>query len=794
MASASGAAIRRNIELAVLAVGDQAAAANLRTEINYLSQTVASYQNLLAQGKIGMRDFAEGVDPLIAKIRELEAALERIAAMQRNDPSPEQAQVIAKRWGAASRGVLEFSRAMEDFSLAGWRGALNNVPMLVDNMGRAFGMSNTAVNMVTASVSLLATGLTLVYNNWNTISAAFQAARMDSSGAGGLFAWMATGAQSLGHELGKITGAVKLFRNEAADLLDDHKRRLESAKQKVKELAAEKYLDANQIADLKAAKKQVEENEEAVNRLTRAQKLFNAESKDAQKRREGVQEAVESLGGGGAQAREELRRALSARMQMQGGNLTIPGIGGVFGPQDMEKALDAVKENLANGNRQFINDMQGILGPNSEFGKALGKFTPESKKAEEEAKKRNEAAKGEMDRMVAEEMRRRTGDRKAEMLGVADLAQTGATDAQIKQQIRKDFQKALMDDVRSGNLQIGVVAPLLTKMVDTVFDDWKNQVAAKEGDRQKAILAIMEKGVDQDTMRSVMSGSKTNILRAMADAILAGQDPNLAAKQAVDKALPGNITGAARDRALRLGMDEAGRTYLKEASEGARVGMTAQDQAKDILRELNEPEAKRAAAATAATARAVGAQLLPGLGAQAANARLAREQLAQSRTPKRDMDLRKRRLAMQRQQRERQLHFLVGTGQLSRRDVGLRRATMEMTDEFDDISSDEAIQREQQRRLANLFRATGARNEKGKVMDRAEAGTVAGAVVNEAMTKMSTATAANALETASNLEALSSVLQQFVGMESQTRGRNARTRAAVNNMQMQMQQMGTISP
>jgi len=76
-----------------------------------------------------------------------------------------------------SRGLgqagIELSRLFEDVAVAGPLGGVNNVPGLLESIGRAAGMSSAALAKLTAVGGGLATVGFLVYQNWDRIKTAF---------------------------------------------------------------------------------------------------------------------------------------------------------------------------------------------------------------------------------------------------------------------------------------------------------------------------------------------------------------------------------------------------------------------------------------------------------------------------------------------------------------------------------------------------------------------------------------------------------------------------------------------
>jgi hypothetical protein len=80
------------------------------------------------------------------------------------------ADVGAKGAQAFSRSLVEISRGIEDFTVAGPLGVLNNIPGIFTNMAAAAGVTGAALGVATAGVSLLATGAYILYRNWDSLT------------------------------------------------------------------------------------------------------------------------------------------------------------------------------------------------------------------------------------------------------------------------------------------------------------------------------------------------------------------------------------------------------------------------------------------------------------------------------------------------------------------------------------------------------------------------------------------------------------------------------------------------
>lgn len=119
----------------------------------------------------------------------------------------------ARRSGDLSRGLLEVSRGIEDFTTGGPIGVLNNIPGIFTSMASAAGVSSTAVAYWTAGVSVAATGAYVLYKNWDSISSL----------------WEEEGTLSEAERMKELGKQTKLTADETMRLAD-YKRRQSTAK------------------------------------------------------------------------------------------------------------------------------------------------------------------------------------------------------------------------------------------------------------------------------------------------------------------------------------------------------------------------------------------------------------------------------------------------------------------------------------------------------------------------------------------------------------------------------------
>lgn len=121
------------------------------------------------QGRINIDQFEQATRGLIPAQQRLTQQLAAGDVVLRR--GADALDATGKRASAAARGVLEFSRGVEDLAVAGPLGVLNNVPTMFESIGRAVGLSATTVGALTAAVSLAATAAYILYQNWDRLDA-----------------------------------------------------------------------------------------------------------------------------------------------------------------------------------------------------------------------------------------------------------------------------------------------------------------------------------------------------------------------------------------------------------------------------------------------------------------------------------------------------------------------------------------------------------------------------------------------------------------------------------------------
>ena len=166
-----GDIIQRQVEL-LFHYGGRAAVAQLDADIVKINSDLEAMAKAQAAGAITSKEFDEKSKALGRTLMELEQ-IQRLLndAWKTGGVASQQAQLGTN---ALSRAALEFSRGMEDFTTAGPIGALNNIPTMFFNIGRAIqsinpelGLTMGHINAFTTAVSLLATAIYAVYKNWD---------------------------------------------------------------------------------------------------------------------------------------------------------------------------------------------------------------------------------------------------------------------------------------------------------------------------------------------------------------------------------------------------------------------------------------------------------------------------------------------------------------------------------------------------------------------------------------------------------------------------------------------------
>jgi hypothetical protein len=78
-------------------------------------------------------------------------------------------QDTSQQAAAAGRAFLEFGRAAEDFSTAGFLGVINNIPTMLGNIGTAAGLTAKSISVLTGGIAVAGAAAYTLYNNWDWV-------------------------------------------------------------------------------------------------------------------------------------------------------------------------------------------------------------------------------------------------------------------------------------------------------------------------------------------------------------------------------------------------------------------------------------------------------------------------------------------------------------------------------------------------------------------------------------------------------------------------------------------------
>jgi hypothetical protein len=146
--------------------------ASIEVDDGGVSPAMARLDAALTQAVQKFNAVKAAADPVTHAMTEIAAGSGRAAqAFSRLDTS-----VVASGRGTAAfaRGMLELSRGVEDFTVAGPLGVMNNLPVIMSNMAAAAGVAATSVAALTAGVSFLGTGAYILYRNWDSVTSLWQ--------------------------------------------------------------------------------------------------------------------------------------------------------------------------------------------------------------------------------------------------------------------------------------------------------------------------------------------------------------------------------------------------------------------------------------------------------------------------------------------------------------------------------------------------------------------------------------------------------------------------------------------
>ena len=524
-----GGAFYGAVELAVNATG-AAAVADLEAHVLLLKQQIAGYQQQLKAGTITTVEAQKEMEKLTADLRqaaEAAAAANRVLAGQ-----PAALNATANSAKGATRAVLEFSRAFEDFSVAGPLGALNNVPGVFGGIARSAGLAAPQVAAVEAAASLLATTGYLVYQNW---------------------------------------GRVKhLFDDPLSPRLLEGIKDVEAA---LKSLTDRPWKTTLDVQDMTIAKDQLDE----LNRAKRGYEGLDAQTEEEKGRGELVSRSI--IEGGGRKAVTEA--AIAATIGESPAGFNSPETRKAI--QEVEKLEGAAKRARAKGNEDAALELEGqasearrvgnidqaiahqnrrtaverqiglaaqgdpaqvrwladlhennrdkfrAYGVKGSFGQAIGEATPEGqahvKEVDDEFERGNEA----LDQSIKDIKDRFDGLRKAGTAAASELKQrTDQAATRVGPGVDDALQKSLFDAIKGG----------------------ATPDAAMGGQRGGLVHTLRGRGVEEDIVADVAGKILEKASDQALNLINEGATPKLDVKAEAAKKKADDAKAAARKKAV----------------------------------------------------------------------------------------------------------------------------------------------------------------------------------------------------------------------------------------------------
>jgi hypothetical protein len=260
-----------------------------------------------------------------ASVGSLAREMDRLAQVQNVVNLRAQGQNVAtfqdvKRQEAAARAILEVSRALEDFSVAGWRGALNNIPMMMYSIGQSAGLTATQIASMTGVFSTVLVAATVLVQNWRGVwqdnlgkilenwDGFMEAIGERAANPTMLIGDVASGVEALGNAV--LNAFAPTFENTLRTTLEKTKQEYEVAKRRVDELAKESRLTSAEMEELTYGRKKVEDLKAAYEAATAAAKFMKIVTEEAQTRADAVEKVTKATKGGPEQVQGVLAAAM----------------------------------------------------------------------------------------------------------------------------------------------------------------------------------------------------------------------------------------------------------------------------------------------------------------------------------------------------------------------------------------------------------------------------------------------------------------------------------------------------
>lgn len=704
-----------------------------------------------------------------------------------------------KRQEAAARAVLEISRGIEDFAVAGLRGALNNIPMLMMSIGQSAGWSATRISNLTGVVSLLATSAYLLIENWRPVRAFFQ-------DLGDALADPTTWLEKLGNAgAAAIDGLSRAFsrleENTVTDPVDRLQSQLKQAQKEVHGLGEQTRLTAEEMERYTYGKKRVDELALAYKEAKAAQDLLKKPGEASEGSAEAFRKWVGRHGGGVIQ--QAILNILED-YSPGGGEVSIPELG-LSGPQaDVASRLfgmaSTAEDPLSYDAFYWIRDrIRGGAPVREDVARSMEALSPDNIEREnEEREKRAEREKADHEReqrarehaqAILQRERGRilgylahvdesTGRDQAMMNAAAgDEVEAAMDAARVPDELREDVRGAMLDDLarqyrarRAADGTVGIRAAAADRDTVAAFRRKLDLEARRVHARARA------RGLSEDAANAEV---EAYIRGEVAPVAGEAEGRNVAAALAVEaRDQFRSFLGGRQDVAQAAGefVDETDATERKRKTDLEREREHEAERAQQDQKKAEREQAARIRRVTAAFEGEVDDPIEVAL----AENRLRNERLA-------SMSPQERRAAVWQMRTE---------ASLWRRQRALQRSTLRGRDRdrFDQITeltapleapvSDERMQEILAERMADQLVRSGARNDQGETIGRDDAQAAAASIVARAASQVSQDVTGALMGNVSTQEALANVVMQNRAEMSQVRARQDRLARALEGLSM----------
>jgi hypothetical protein len=379
--------VRREVEFRFQATGQQALASTAAA-MSALEQQILTLARVTPASTAAYAAHQKQLATLAAEYERLSTVARALG--ERLNGSLANPQTVA-RSQAAGRAILEVSRGLEDFAMAGVRGALNNIPQAVYAIGQSFGWSQTKVANLTASISILATAGYLVIENWRGFQNFFTDLFTNPTRA---LETLRDGINNAGSALSNAFSPTSA--NNARTRVEVLGSALKDAEDRVKALASLSRATDAEMAELTYGRARVEMLKKAYDEAREAAELMKSAGKETEDAAKSFEQGWEAEGG--RVLGPMLRKALETMAGGPDGVLSNPRLGLKGKPAEFASGLVGLAADQSDPrNREAFASILSALDIGGFGGRAevvrLGTFHPDHVKAQAEAEKRWERAK-----------------------------------------------------------------------------------------------------------------------------------------------------------------------------------------------------------------------------------------------------------------------------------------------------------------------------------------------------------------------------------------------------------------